>query len=101
MEFHASFILGAPNDTEEDLEKLIRFVKEVKPTIVTFNLIKAYPGLPIYQEPEKYGIVMEDPYWFESDAWSYRCVIGTKQLPPDVLERWSRRLLFEFIQIDK
>lgn len=97
MEFHASFILGAPNDTEEDLEETIRFVNEIRPTVVTFNMIKAYPGLPIYTNPEKYGIIMDDPYWFEKDTWSHKCVIGTQNLPPQTIEKWSRRMLFEFI----
>lgn len=97
LEFHASFILGAPNDTEADLESTIKFVKEVKPTIVTFNMIKAYPGLPLYNNPSKYGIIMDDKYWFESDTWSHKCVIGTRLLPPDILAKWSNRLLLEFI----
>ena len=60
-------------------------------------MIKAYPGLPIYTNPEKYGIIMEDPYWFEKDTWSHKCVIGTQNLPPQTIEKWSRRMLFEFI----
>lgn len=98
IEFHASFILGSPNDTERDLEETIKFVKEIKPTVVTFNLIKAYPGLPIYNDPETYGMLIEDKYWFEKDEWSTRCVMGTQLLPPSVLEKWSRRMLFEFIE---
>jgi len=101
LEFHASFILGNPNDTEEDIEASIRFVKEVEPTIVTFNLIKIYPGLELYNEPEKYGVIMDDPYWFEKDDWSYKVVMGTKDLPPDRLEYLSRKCLFEFIDADK
>ena len=97
LEFHASFILGNPGDTEDDLEATIRFVREVAPTLVTFNLIRVYPGLDLYTDPEKYGIVMDDPYWYESDEWSYKVVMGTKQLPPAVLEKWSRRCLWEFI----
>lgn len=98
MEYHASFILGAPNDTAEDLAETIRFVKRIKPTVVTFNLIKVYPGLPLYDNPEKYGIIMDDPYWFEKDEWARKCVMGTKLLPPSELEKWSRRMLFEFME---
>lgn len=97
MQFHASFILGNPEDTEEDLEETIKFVNEIKPNIVTFNLIKIYPGLDLYNNPENYGMIMEDKYWFEKDEWSYKVVMGTKNLPPEKLEKWSRRMLFEFI----
>ncbi len=98
MQFHASFILGNPEDSEEDLERTIQFVKEISPNIVTFNLIKIYPGLDLYNNPEKYGMVMLDKFWFEKDEWTNKVVMGTKKLPPKKLEKWSRRMLFEFIQ---
>lgn len=98
MQFHASFILGNPNDTEKDLEKTIDFVKMIEPNIVTFNLIKIYPGLELYKNPENYGMIIPDKYWFEKDEWTKKVVMGTKQLPPEKLEYWSRRMLFEFIK---
>lgn len=97
MEFHASFILGAPGDNEEDLEKTMEFVKEIQPTIVTFNMLKVYPGLPYYDVPGKYDVIMTDPFWYESDEWTRKCVMGTKELKPETIEKWSRRMLFEFI----
>lgn len=98
MQFHASFILGNPEDTEEDLEETVKFVRKIQPNVVTFNLIKIYPGLDLYKNPEKYNMVMPDKYWFEKDEWSNKVVMGTKNLPPEKLEKWCRRMLFEFIQ---
>lgn len=97
MEFHASFILGNPGDTEADLEATVEFVRQINPTLVTFNLIKIFPGLDMYAHPEKYDVIMKDPYWYEKDEWSYQVVMGTKELPPAVLGKWSRRCLWEFI----
>lgn len=99
MEFHASFILGNPGDTNADIEATIDLVKKINPTLVTFNLIKVYPGIELYNEPEKYGLIVEDEYWFEKDDWSQRVVASTKNLSVEDLERWSRRCLFEFINI--
>lgn len=98
MQFHASFILGNPGDTEKDLEKTIEFVKKIQPDIVTFNLIKIYPGLELYNKSEQYSMVMPDRYWFEKDDWSYKVVMGTKNLPPEKLEKWSKKMLLEFIK---
>lgn len=97
MEFHASFILGNPGDTEEDINATIDFVKEIRPTLVTFNLLKVYPGLDLYDHPEKYGIFLPDKYWFEKPDWSTKVVAGTQLLPPVKLESLSRKCLFEFI----
>lgn len=98
MEFHASFILGSPGDTEADLQETIGFVHEIRPTLVTFNLLKVFPGLPIYDDPEAYGIVMPDKYWYESDEWAGKVVMGTHTLPPEKLEKWSKKMLFSFVQ---
>ena len=97
MQFHASFILGNPNDTEEDLQEILEFVKRIKPDLVTFNLLQVYPGLEIYRKPEQYGIIMEDPFWFEKDEWTRDVVMGTKHLPPQVLKKWSKKMLYEYI----
>lgn len=97
MEFHASFIVGAPGDSEEDLMQTVDFVREIQPTIVTFNMLKVYPGLPYYDAPERYNVIMPDPYWYESEEWTRKCVMGTRELPPETIEKWSRRMLFEFI----
>ena len=98
MEFHASFILGAPGDSEADLQSTIEFVKRIRPTIVTFNMLKVYPGLPYYDDPEKYGIIMPNKYWFEHEDWASNCVMGTKLLPPIVIDKWAHRMLLEFIR---
>jgi len=97
LEFHASFILGAPNDTPKDLEHIIDFVRKAQPTVITYNLIKVYPGLPLYSNPEQFGIVMDDPYWYEKDEWADHCVMGTRDLPPEDLEKWARRMMWEYI----
>ena len=64
----------------------------------SFNLIKIYPGLELYKDPDKYEMILTDKYWFEKDEWTHKVVSGTKNLPPEKLEKWSRRMLFEFIQ---
>ena len=97
MEFHASFILGNPGDKNADIEATLDLVKTINPTLVTFNQIKVYPGIELYQNPEKFGLIVEDEYWFEKDDWSQRVVAWTKDLSAEDIERWSRRCLFEFI----
>lgn len=99
MQYHASFILGNPGDTEEDLKATVNFIREIKPNVVTFNLIKLFPGLELYKNPSKYDIILKDKFWYEKDDWVSSVVAGTKELPPEILEKWSRRMLFEFISI--
>ena len=77
---------------------MIDFVKLINPTLVTFNLLKVFPGTPLYESPDKYGIVMPDVYWYEKETWTHEVVMGTKCLPFDRLEYWSRRMLLEFMK---
>ena len=97
IEFHASFIIGNPGDTEKDMFDTEKFMKVLNPTIVTFNKILLLPGTDIYNNPEKYDLIMNDKFWFESENWSYCTIFGTKQLPPEKVEYWSRRLLRSYI----
>ena len=96
LEFHASFIIGAPGDTEEDLMEIEKLLSEIKPTLVTFNQLKLFPGTDIYNSPEKYNILPFDPYWFEKDDWVYYPVFGTKELPPSQINKWTKRLYHTF-----
>lgn len=97
MEFHASFILGNPGDTEDDINATIDFVKEIDPTLVTFNLLKVYPGLDLFNHPEKYDIILPDKYWYEKANWSTKVVAGTQLLPPEKLEQISHKCLIDFM----
>lgn len=99
MEFHASFILGNPGDTVEDIEETIKLVKRIKPTLVTFNLIKVYPGIDLYNNPNKYGIILKDKFWYEKDDWSKEVIACSNEISCEELERLSKRCLFEFINI--
>lgn len=96
LEMHLSFIIGCPGDEVEDLKKTIEFVKEVNPNLVTFNTIKLYPGLDIYKYPEKYGILLKNPYWFESDDWERFVQNGTDKLTPDIIQEYSFKMLMDF-----
>lgn len=95
MEFHASFIIGCPGDTVEDLDRTIEFVKEINPEVVTFNTIKIYPGLDLYDNPDKYGVILRKPFWFENDEWTNEISNGTVSLGPDIILKYAKRMLFE------
>lgn len=99
LEFHASFILGSPGDSEEDLEETCKFLKSLDPTLVTFNQIKPFPGTDLYLNPNKYEIIMEDRFWFENDDWTDKAIFGTKKIPPNKVQIWGQKLLKQFIQL--
>lgn len=98
IEYHGSFIIGNPGDTEDDLKATEELLGELNPTVVTFNHLKMMPGTDIYNRPNDFDILPFDPFWFEKDDWSYYPSAGTNQLPPDKILYWSERLAKAFIK---
>jgi radical SAM superfamily enzyme YgiQ (UPF0313 family) len=50
---HAHMMLGMPGETKETINESIKFVKKIKPQVVTFGVMIPYPGTQIYEEVKK------------------------------------------------
>ncbi|MBN2407356.1 MAG: cobalamin-dependent protein [Elusimicrobia bacterium] len=50
LDSSASFIIGIPGETIEDMERTIEFAKEISPDIALFYICKAYPGTPLFSK---------------------------------------------------
>lgn len=53
LESGASFIIGVPGETIDDIKQTINFAKELSPDIATFYILKAYPGSELYSNALK------------------------------------------------
>jgi len=51
----ANFIVGAPNETLEDIEMTKHLIKEIKPTTVGVSFLTAYPGTELYDMAKENG----------------------------------------------
>ncbi|UCG95492.1 MAG: radical SAM protein [archaeon] len=48
------FMFGFPSETEEEMEKTIKFAKKLNPTYASFHIAVPYPGTELYEKiPEK------------------------------------------------
>lgn len=47
---------GLPREPEDIIQKTIQFVKRTSPDVVLLSTLQPYPGSPIYNNPEKYGM---------------------------------------------
>jgi len=55
LDTHAHLMLGAPGETLRTIDKTMRFVKNIDPTIVTFGICSPYPGTLLFEQvKEKY-----------------------------------------------
>lgn len=100
IELHAAFIIGAPGDTHESLEATLDFIRLVDPTVATFNVMEPRPGTEVYSHPEKYGIHIPDPYWYEKSTWLDLPVSYTDALGLEEIRDWVSRCYDEFCSPD-
>lgn len=99
IEIHASFIVGNPGDTKEDLENTIKFVNIIKPTLATFNKLKLFPGTPIFNNPKEYGIIYRDRFWFENRNWTDKQLVCTVNLSYEDIEFYSVKMMKELFNV--
>jgi anaerobic magnesium-protoporphyrin IX monomethyl ester cyclase len=53
METHAHIMLGCIGETKNTISETIKFVKEIKPTTVTFGAFTPYPGTEVFEMVRK------------------------------------------------
>jgi len=58
------FMLGFPDEDEDELERTVRFARELNPTYALFHQVTPYPGTPLYDEIQKNApsIFAEGPF---------------------------------------
>ncbi len=61
--FHtlAYFLIGHPDETEEQIENTIRLIKEIKPEWFKANILIPYPGTKLYADLVGAGMI--DDFW--------------------------------------
>jgi len=61
IEVHASFMIGLPDETGEDIEKTLEYAKSLKGITLGFHVFHPLPGSEFGDNPDKYGLVREGP----------------------------------------
>jgi radical SAM superfamily enzyme YgiQ (UPF0313 family) len=52
IDTHAHCMIGSPGETQETIDRSLKFVKEIDPTIITFGVTTPYPGTALFKEVE-------------------------------------------------
>jgi len=58
-----SFIVGAPDETREEILNTLRFAHHLDIDIAQFNILRVFPGTEIWDELRDKGLIDEDRYW--------------------------------------
>jgi anaerobic magnesium-protoporphyrin IX monomethyl ester cyclase len=58
-----SFVIGASDETREEIQNTINFAKRIPLDIPQFNILCAYPGNDIWEEFVEKGVLDVEKYW--------------------------------------
>jgi len=88
---HCFIILGAPEETPEDVAKTVELVRRLKPESITISRLTPAPGTYLHQEHLAAGI-LNDVSWEEWDFYKNRSPIKLKYLSEEDLMRAENEL---------
>ncbi|UCG12010.1 MAG: B12-binding domain-containing radical SAM protein [Deltaproteobacteria bacterium] len=101
---HGFFLVGSPDETEEEILQSFRFAARLKLDTFGFNRLCVYRGTPLWKEYLDRGIIDDERDW---DKWFKCSDIDPTILPSEVVNRarqkgyvilFARRLLFRPIK---
>ena len=55
----ASFILGFPWETLEDMKRTVKFAVKLRPSYAQFTALTPYPGTPLYKFAEEHNLIVD------------------------------------------
>lgn len=67
----ASFIFGAPVETDDDANETIRFIKETRPHVIQINALDCLIGTPLWDEFVSKGVVGPEDWKRNHRIWEY------------------------------
>lgn len=89
----ASFILGTPGETLEEMKKTLQFAKSLDPDFAQFSILTPYPGTQIYEEIRKQGIELDGDW---ANYTGTRPVIKGGRVNGDLLSLLLHKAYAEF-----
>lgn len=94
---HGFFVVGCPDETEEDILESFRFASRLNLDSFGFNRLCAYRGTPLWDEYVSRGLIDDKKDW---DKW-FRCSeLDPTVLPADVVHETRKKgykLLFKYL----
>lgn len=93
---HASFIIGEPHETLEQMEETYQFIRRNPLSLVNIYVLTPLPGTPVWHDAKAKGLVADDMDWdrlnisFELD-WQ-RVILVSETVTREELHRMYQRL---------
>jgi anaerobic magnesium-protoporphyrin IX monomethyl ester cyclase len=89
-----SFIVGAPDETREEIQNTIEFAKRVPIDLPQFNILGAHPGNDIWNEFEAKGLLKVDEHW---ETGVGVCKISPTAVPCGEIRQMTHGAFFQYV----
>lgn len=86
----AFFIIGMPEETEEDLRMTEEFAERLMPDVFGVTILCPYPGSDLYDHDSMHSIDWEKTDEYSNDFWR------TKHFSNSEMKEWQKRLTEKF-----
>lgn len=90
----ASFIIGLPGETKEDIQRTIDYAIELKCDYASFNIAQAWQGTTMYEEALASNMIGKNQTPQKSFL-AYECPIGPDYMFEDVIQ-WRNNAIKQF-----
>jgi len=90
----SSFIVGAPDETRQEIQNTLNFAKRLPIDLPQFNILCAHPGNDIWNEMESKGFLNPAEYWETGVAVSKICPTA---VPYEEIKRMIHKAFFEHV----
>lgn len=95
----ASFIFGAPVETDEDAQQTIDFIKQTRPHVVQVNALDCLIGTPLWDEFIAKGVVGPDDWKRNHRIWEYNPQGTTKERVAELVNAGNSAYIKSWIDI--
>ena len=90
-----SFIVGAPDESRQEISNTIKFAKSIPIDLPQFNILGAYPGMEIWNELVGKGQLNPEEYW---ETGVPVPALSSSAVPHSEIRQMLREALYEFLR---
>ncbi len=95
IQVNASFVIGSPAETEEEIMETYDFIKNSRLDFVDTYVLTPLPGTPVWDSAKERGLVSEDMDWsrlnIEFGSNATKAVVVSRELSRNEIKKLYRR----------
>jgi radical SAM superfamily enzyme YgiQ (UPF0313 family) len=94
---YGDFIIGLPGETKETAEKMLKFIKELKPNILQIAIASPIIGTEFYRWCKENGYLLTEDLEESIDESGFqKCIVSYPEFTKEDIENYVDKILREY-----